>query len=252
MSEDAKTLEQIIDRAKKLRDRADSAKAVGLEGEADTALKMMSALLSKYRISMQDLNTSTTEEKEEPIGRHRFKWADHGHKESHKRQLWVEDLALVIAQAHGCSILVFSGSNRITIIGRPSITKIVEYVIGTIVRAADTVANNEYNRFYNVCLKEGRPDKAKGYRNSFLRGFINRIAARLREADPTAMVLYNKDRDAVKKFFVDQKISDMVDLSRESTHNYQAYTRGTEVANSMSLKANAFENDELPTAKKLR
>jgi hypothetical protein len=98
---------------------------------------------------------------------------------------------------------------------------------------------------------------ADGFRQSFLNGFINRLAVRLKEelaqavrdagpASSTALVRVNRSESAVTKYMDELKKSKSIkNASRiqggRRRVNAEGYARGQEVANGMDIRGRAVK-----------
>lgn len=103
------------------------------------------------------------------------------------RLAWMESLARVVAGAHLCRHLVSTHSNNIWFVGTRSHALVAEYAFGTLVRAAWTLADQEYVRYYRECAKAGDSTKAQGFRPAWKDAFVGRIRERFDEAREQAI-----------------------------------------------------------------
>ena len=134
------TLNNCIDKLRKIKAHSESAEKIGSMEEAETFAAMFQQLLLKHKLEATDLEFEE-EEKDEPIIEHVVEWQEI--QFGHKRVGWVERLASIVAEAHFCRILVRSGSSRITLVGRQSDMEIAEFMLVTLVRIADKLVRKE-------------------------------------------------------------------------------------------------------------
>ena len=237
--------ERIIDKLRKLNAKAENLKGLGSEAEAQVFAEAVQRMLADYKLSMTDVQFEE-HKKTEPVGDHIVNWEEHNIRERRTRILWIERLSAIIAQAHQCRILVMPGTSRIIIVGRESDRKVAEYVMVTLVRSAESIADKEYVKFFYKCKDEGDVTRARGFRESFLMGFVSRIQKRYMDAraamgnDSTALIRF--DTKEVENYIAGKKPA--AQLTRTNS-NHAGYIRGQQVANSISLTANAMETNKL-------
>jgi hypothetical protein len=245
--------EKIIDKLKKIHAMSEGAAAIGNEKEAQAFAEMFEKLLTRHKLDMSDIDF-TTLEKEEPVGEHHIDFDKHPEFKVKKSPVqWQTILAKIVADAHYCQIVRFTGSNTFYLVGRKSDTEVAEYAIITLIRAADKIARKEDGAFYRKCLREdGHTQRARGYRDSFLLGFINRLKERYDEArrDPNAstsmaLVRISRERKAVEDFMKSLREAgetrSMVSRKKWSG-NREGNRRGREVADSVNLGGKAIKD----------
>lgn len=231
--------EKIIDKLLKIKAHAESAAKIGSEAEAEAFAAMLQQLLMKHKIEMTDLEVER-EEAEEPVGKHEVNWTDQVEVRK-TRVAWIERLAGIVAKAYFCRILVVPGSSRIILVGRKSDVAVAEFMIVTLTRLAEKLAKKERDKVY-------RQDRAaaNGFQASFLKSFIIRISERLdaeragaESSSCTALVRINRAEAAVNEFMSQYtKKASIVRGSRQDS-NALGWRRGREVADGLSLRANA-------------
>jgi hypothetical protein len=144
------------------------------------------------------------------------------------------------------------GSNKFYIVGRKSDAEVAEWAIVKLIRAADQIATKEYSAFYRKCIaQDGTPHRARGYRDAFLLGFINRLKERYdakKAGDKTtssvALVRIDRERKAVKDFMAEQrKAGETKALTsrKKWSLNEPGRRRGREVADGVNLGEKAVK-----------
>lgn len=250
---------KILDKIRKLKAHADSAAAIGSEAEAQAFAQMVNALLNKHRLEMTDIQFEE-ERKNEPVEQseidfyvygstHRGKPVDWKHKKM--RVEWIEKLAMIVAKAHSCEILVAERSNRLWLVGSKTNREIAEYVLVTLMRAAEGISYKEYLKYFYKMRDLGRVEHARGYRHAWLIGFINRIAARFDEektkmqndATGTALVRFDASAADVRNFMA-SNFNMRAKSVTKSIHNHAGYVDGTRRADDINLSANAMRGSE--------
>jgi hypothetical protein len=258
--------EKILDKLQKIKNMAEGAKAIGNEAEAQAFAAMLQQLMLKHKLSMTDIQYAA-EMKDEPIVEQRAPRMYKGNKQVYvefpdvevvkRRRLWAEELAMVIAEAYASRILVTEGWSMITFVGHKSNVQIAEYLFLTLLRSADKMSNTAAKSFRAKYRSEvgGAGMTPNGYRESWLDGFVTRIAQRLREerdqfgkkADQcTALVRVNKEAIAVKAY-IDGKHAKMAkSLNQGKNFNPAGWAEGKKAANDMNIKGNAVNAGDGP------
>ncbi len=234
------TLSKVIEKLRKIKAHSESAEKIGSMDEAEAFAAMFQQLLLRHKLEATDIEFEE-EEKEEPVEEHIVEWQDI--QFGHKRVGWVERLASIVAKAHFCRIMVCSGSSRITLVGRQSDIEIAEFMLVTLVRIADKLVRKECRKY----RKENPGANTKGYRVSFMRGFIERLAERYREerhsaevSTSTALVRINRAETAVTTY-MDRYTKLASAVGQSNKHNAEGRRRGRAVASSLNLKANGVK-----------
>lgn len=243
--------EKIVDKLKKLHNMAEGAKAIGNEAEAQAFAQAFQRMLTQHKLEMNDIDFSNLE-KEEPVGNHYINFANHPEFEVKKSCIqWQSILAQTVADAHYCQIVRFAGSNKFYLVGRKSDAEVAEYTVITLIRAAGDIATREYGAYYRQCqARYGTPKMARGYRDAFLLGFINRLKERydlMRNGDgkELALVRIARERQAVENFMNDQrKAGETKSMQSRKTWsmNEAGRQRGRAVADSVDLGGKAIRN----------
>lgn len=237
----------VLELIRKVHAKAESCKAIGSEAEAQTFAEAVQRMLAKHRLSMSDIQFNQFRENE-PVGKSEVNWDEHGLKNKARRCQWIEQLANVVAQAHSCTILVRVGSNVIVLVGREHSRKIAEYALAVLVRAAESLAQRAYDKFYWECERDGRRYAAKGFREAFLKGFIQRIAQRYYDElygnnaeQSTALVRFNQEKKDVEDWMEEQEFKKAPTMLKRRVGNDIGFVHGQQAANDLDLKGKAVE-----------
>lgn len=242
--------ERIIDKLKKVHNMAEGARAIGNEAEAQAFAEMFEKLLTRHKLTMSDIDFAKLEA-EEPVVQHTPDWQAHGWEYKKQGEQWQAILSKIVAEAHYCDIIRIIGTNRFIIVGRRSDAEVAEYAIITLLRAADKIGRHEYGRYYRQCQAAGDVTRARGFRDAFMLGFINRLSERYRELrathkgeTSTALVRIDRERKAVADFMTklreDGETRSMVSRKRWAM-NEAGRRRGREVADSVNLGGKAVK-----------
>lgn len=238
---------KILDKIKKLHLKAESCKEIGSDHEAAAFAEMVNRMLNEHRLSLTDIQFEE-KRKSEPVEQHEITWDDV--RVRNNRVRWIESLAKDVAVAHTCDILVLQGSSRIWVVGARSNREIAEYMIVTLVRLAEQIAEKEYVKYYYKCRDEGDVTRARGFKAAFLDGFVTRIGRRLDEEkrrmegeSSTALVRFNQEAADVKNFFA-KFTKPAAALSRNRKSHDDGYRAGMQKADDMNLNANAVKTTE--------
>lgn len=170
--------ERVLDLIKKLNAKAESAAQIGSAAEAEAFAAKVTDLLLQYNLSMDDLPAS--ECREDTVDKELFDPEDFGVKAKRSRVQWQETLAVEVAQANFCRILVQPGRNSVSFIGRRHNREVAMWLYATLVGDLETAADRSYVRYFRQCYDEGDPTKARGYRAAWLTGAVSAIVNRLR------------------------------------------------------------------------
>lgn len=239
---DAKILEKIA----KLKAHAESAKNIGSEAEAEAFATMMQTLLIKHKLSLTDLEYANYE-KDDPVGTHRIDYTKYPEfKVKHSRVAWAESLASIVAEAHFCKILVAPRSNKLWLVGREQDAQIAEYMIMTLTRNVEKIADKAYVKYFYACRDQGRVEDARGYRASFLKGFVSRLRVRYQEelkreesTTSTALIRLTGAMTVVNEFIKKNYTQSASAVRGREGYNGDGYRDGRAAADKVNLKPNA-------------
>jgi hypothetical protein len=243
------TEERLIEKLRKIKAMAEGAKAIGSMQEAEAFAAMLQQLMLRHKIDMTDVEFAETE-KDEPIGKHVVDWQEM--KYGNRRIGWIEQLAHVVSRAYFCRFLVCTGSSRITLVGRKTDTEVAEFMLVTLVRSAERLVRQEYQRY----RKENPGADTKGFQVSFMHAFAQRLRQRFAEerakAAPTnsmALVRVDKADNAVVQYMNDNYRRKANGIGESTRGNVAGAQRGRAMADAMNLQANAIKPGEAPKYK---
>ena len=233
-------MENIIKRIKKLRDHAESAKALGSISEASAFAAKVSDLLAEHHLSSSDLDFAAYESEditEESIAAH-----DLGVGGKHKATMWVVRLTGVIAKAHGCYVYYITGSPKIMVVGRDSDRAVAMYLVNTLVPQLDKMSR--------AALQDAKRSSdylPRYWRKSWLDGAVAGIRTQLREAakrreaanigNATALVRLNTGTDDARDW-ANKNLSLRSSRPRMVSRDKGAFNGGKKVGSQISLAAN--------------
>lgn len=239
--------EKIIDRVVKLHRHAESAKQIGNEAEALAFSEMIQRLLLKHKLSMSDIDFSGLE-KSEPIQEH---WIDYRKypdiKVRRQGVAWIRVLGNVVAQGHMCDCIWVENSSKITFIGRKSDCEVAEFMLITLQRLAEKLADKAYRKYFYECKAAGDVTLARGYRTSFLTGFVRRLKERYDEAlsaevtssGETGLVRINRIKLDLKDFNDKNYANSPTAVARTNARHGAGWRDGRKAADGVNLGGKA-------------
>jgi hypothetical protein len=134
--------DKLLSQLRKIIESRDSAAAVGNMAEAENYAATLNRLLLDHKLSMSEVQLSEIEE-DDPFGKDYIR--PNG-KHGRQRISWIEQLAMHIARANFCRILVNQGSNRITLFGRESDRQVAAYTISYLTQAVERESKRQYGQ----------------------------------------------------------------------------------------------------------
>ena len=191
---------EFLERIQKLQAKATSCAQLGNTAEAELFASKVSELLSRYALSMADVD-SIVRDANDPFGRSDANY--HPDKQYKQRQAWAELLAKIVAEAHFCHRLLNTSDRQVVFIGRQTDREVALYMFHYLVRVmlaeADIAYKEEKRKFDKRvvealkaieagCTDEIRAKYAGDYVNldafkdSFYKGFADTIERRYKEA----------------------------------------------------------------------
>lgn len=226
----------IVDKIRKLNVQANDKGTT--EEEAQAFASMVQKLLLKHKLSLTDVEFK--EQAEEEMKKHWIDWESAGVDKN--RVSWMEDLSALVAKAYFCRILVSAGSNRICLVGKTSDVEVAEYVITTLVRTAEKISWTQYNNKASHASRN-KYKMEKGWRASFLMGFIGRLKDRLDEElnqeapeGSTALVRVKSSLAQTDDFLRRMLgIGKATSLRRRKNFSIQGFAHGQKAANDLNL-----------------
>lgn len=254
------TTSKIVDKIIKIRNHMQSAEKIGNIEEAEKFAAMMQKLMDKHTISLTDLEYQ--EYKTEEIIEMDLDQKKHGIQHKKTRIEWQESLASIVAKAHNCAILVRQGSNVITFVGTRSDVQVAEYVFVTMSRLAESFAQKAYVKYYIECRNDGDVTMARGYKASFLRGFLVRLQERLRknredtiirataeeakrgDRSSTALIRLSQAMTRVNEYMKKPQFKSIPAASGRKLGNRDGYADGKAAADKVNLGGKAVQTNK--------
>ncbi len=168
------TLKDITAKIAKLHAKAESCEDLGNQEEAAAFAAKVQELLTQYKLDLTEVAIAKLDT-EDPMGRGYTKdWGE-------RRVLWQETLGQAVAKAHFCRMLVITSSSMLVYVGRGTDREIAVWVFNYLVDEIRRLSQKAYDRYYWEMEKAGTPWEAKGYRNSYVDGFVIAVAERYRK-----------------------------------------------------------------------
>lgn len=161
--------EKLLDRILKLHRKAESAKAIGSEAEAMIFAEAVQRMLLKHDLELSDVEYEV-ELAQDPVKMHGV--PIRGKK---RKVLWTTVLVNGIAKGHLCASLGMPNTDAVLLVGRRQHRLVAEFMIKTLVKLAEELADKAYVKFFYACQAEGDVTQARGFRDSFLTGFAVRV-----------------------------------------------------------------------------
>lgn len=167
------------------------------KNEAEAFAAAIKDMLDRHNLSMSDVEFALAKE-QDPQGQSFFDPRTVGVKRGMRRSPWQEELAVIVAHAHFCRILVVPGSNLVFFVGRDSNRQVAVYVYGMLLTFADKQSWTDYGVEYRKLESAGRSTApTRGYRAAWLRGFNLRIAERYRAMERETVARANAQADVL-------------------------------------------------------
>jgi hypothetical protein len=256
--------DRLLDKLQKIKAMAEGAKVIGSEAEAQAFADMLNRLLTEHKLEMSDLEFEKLDEAE-PVERETLhetmarekRLREAGVRTRKVRVDWMERLASTIARAHHCRIIVLPGSSMVSLVGRRSDRAVAEYMIVTLTRAAEGLAEKELGKYrWEVYKRDGKTEAAAGFKRAFLRSFVLRLMERFdelrrqrTEASDGSMALMRIDHeqkaadDFMQKLRDDKATQSAPGLRRQVEHHGEGVRRGRTMADGVGLEGKAIETN---------
>jgi hypothetical protein len=230
----------ILDKLRKLKAMAVSAEKVGNEAEAQAFANMVQTLLAKHKLDASDVEWE--EQQNAPLFRGIIRVKSRVNGRLHP---WEKGLATIVTVNCGVRLAVATNQtelgNPFWVIGfEPDVRGAVD-TYDYMHAAASHLAEIEYVRFYHEMKRAGDVTMARGYKASWLFGFITRLeeryeenkAAILRGIPITAMV---RVTNAIAR--IDQQLNATVtkqEVTVKPPNNIMGYLEGRQAAEKVRL-----------------
>jgi len=230
--------EKVLSKLKKIKAHADKSEELGNKAEAEVFAAKMKQMLDQYKLSMSDLEFE--DHLDEEIIRKWVVWDAHGYKSTRKRSSWIELLCGVVAKAHGCRMFVRTGSNGPVIVGHTSNVELAEHTLVILVKSADKISTEEYNAYYNdVYREDGHGGRAKGYRMSWLVGFVDAMRLKFQEQEGsdagTALVRVKTELTKVNSYVDNMQGTRRVQGTNAANTSRAGYNDGNKYGKNMNM-----------------
>lgn len=200
------TREKLMERLAKIKRHQESAAKIGSLAEANAFAAKLQGLLDQHKLGMDDIEFDAFIA-DEPVEEEVVEGADYGYGDRRARVPWTEKLAGVIARSHGCTILVWTGMNRISFVGRKSDRAVAVYLFSTLVPELERMSK----RMHRAEKKE-YGWLPSNWRRSWLMGAVRGIKRQLQEqqeatradaqatGNGTALVRLDSSKEALAEF----------------------------------------------------
>lgn len=168
----------IIQKIKKLLDKAESAATFSTQEEATLFMEKAQEMLVKYELSLSEVEFAMAQE-DDPMREHVVYPYDKNGKIKYTRARtgWQIDLAHALARANFCCLLQHTGANCVTFIGRVSHTEVASFIWQTLTGEVERMCEMEYNRAWTRL----GADAARGFPAGYRVAFVNTVRKRLHE-----------------------------------------------------------------------
>lgn len=215
--------DKVLDKLAKLKRAAEGEARIGNAAAAEAFAEAINRMLLEHELSMADVEARGNVEAD-PIIEQMVDLKGGGIEFKNVRIGWQERLAEVVADAHMCRFLISKGSNRIWFVGTKQHVLVAEYAYCVLARSADEMSYAARERWWKEECG-GRHLTSGNFRQSWLRGFIERIAERFADArrkevaaapnSNTALMVLSTAMTRAKSY-VDDKFKDKKPLAAAS------------------------------------
>lgn len=233
--------EKIVDKLRKLRAMAESAGKVGNEAEAQAFAEMVQTLLAKHKLEASEVEWE--QQQKEDIVRERVDIPGAGRR---RIAPWEIMLAVSVGRASGCRIMCHKNNTKAIPIfwfaGAQTDAQAAREAFLYLHLAATHLAESHYVAYFHRCRKDGDVTRARGYKESWLSGFVLRLSERydenlqaiLSKAAGTAIIRVTGALDRVSKKLRQDGVKTF-EAEQVRIKNHSGYRHGTEAANKIHL-----------------
>lgn len=247
--------EKMIAKLVKMQASRDGEASLGNTAAAEAFASAINRMLVEYELNPSDLDYARATDKD-PVIELRADYTKYQIESKRVRIAWQESLARVVAKSHFCTFLLRTGSNQIWFVGTTSHATVAEYVFGTLVPAAATMASDAYIQYRKdtppLPGTQKRPG-TYGFVEAWLSAFVERINERFTEArlaavaaavadapgsESQALVRLNGALAKVNKYIDDKfsgRKSSASALSGGRSTNSEGHARGRAAADKMVI-----------------
>ncbi len=242
--------EKKIDKIMKLLNMQKSAEEIGNTEEALAFGARAQELMLRYKIEMSDIEVHANQEDDIKIE------AIFADERGRKRKAWREMLAGIIANAFSCRILVRPGTSALGLVGNTMNRRVAVFMISHLCEFVEQRSLKEYDMFYAHVAQHGQPERAKGFRKSWITGFMGQLAFRYEEraqalmraesasVQERALAVVNNERLKVNEFLDNLGTHAADSLDGISSENSEGMHYGAHAATEVNLEANGIEQKE--------
>lgn len=188
---------RVLRKLVKMQAQRDSEAKIGNQAAAEAFAAAINRMLLEHELHPTDIDYARAQA-DDPITEVRVDLPRYGMPERKARSAWQEQLARKVANAHLCRFLIKPRTNQVWFVGTKSHATVAEYAYGTLVASAEKIADAEWMAYRRMCEKAGDPSRARGFRQSWLAAFVERIAQRFDEERARVVV-----EDAARRTTID-------------------------------------------------
>lgn len=178
--------EKVLRKLVKMQAVRDGEAKLGNSAAAEAFAAKINRMMLEHELRPTDVDYARTMQ-DDPVVEVLFRHETFDVKKKRARIAWQETLARVVAKANLCTFLIRGGSNDVWFVGTRSHATVAEYTYGTLVPAAERLADSEYCAYFYRCREEGDVTKARGFRAAWLDAFVQRVRERLEEEREAAV-----------------------------------------------------------------
>lgn len=186
--------DKVLERLVKLQNSREGEARLGNTEAAESFAAAINKMLIENELEPSAIDYARSMD-HDPVIEMKVNWAQHMRpgddpkkfQPGKKRIAWQESLARIVSRAHLCQFLISGHSDTIWFVGTKSHATVAEYVYTTLVLATYDMVTEATNIYKRRCKREGSPEKAIGFRDSWLSAFILRIAERFEDARKAAV-----------------------------------------------------------------
>ena len=238
--------EQTLETLRKLMAHESSAREIGSIDEATAFSEKIQELLIKHKLEAADIPTSAQQPIDLEVAQQYVE--DPESKIKSSRIAWEERLALSVADAHFCKILVKPHSNMIWMVGTAKDREVASFMFVTLRRMIRTTSLKKYSEYFDRCQAEGHVEDARGFRASWINAAVSEISKRFYETRQranqssagTSIVLANAD--ALVKNYMQRFTHNAGVVRGQSSRNLDGAAAGREWGQNVSLDSNGVSS----------
>jgi len=243
---------KIVDKIKKLHEKAKGANDIGSLEEAKIFAKKVKELMDKHKIDMSQIEF--TDYSKEDVESMVILWANCGHKNVQKAELWTRNLAVMVAQYCNCRVFSYKGTNRLIAYGRHTDLEVLEHMLKILTPLCLKLCKAAYHIIYwevRPMHPDDRKATLKGFRASWKMGFIRGVQEGIQEAEAELKAKLEADHNTTALVRVsgmlekiDDHIAEHVTFSKKKRsmsryqYNQEGYDNGYDTGKSVGRDSN--------------